>query len=489
MEHYQHYIAGEFVDPRSGEWFDTLNPYTGTPWARIAKGSSADMSAAIDAAYDAGQAGPWSRYSASARGAVLRKIGDIIAENAEMLADVEVRDNGKLKAEMLAQLKYMPQYYYYYGGLADKLEGSVVPIDKPGYFAYTQYEPLGVIGIITPWNSPLNLTTWKLAPALAAGNTVVIKPSEFTSASILELVKLLEAIDLPKGVINVVTGYGRDVGPELTDSPKVAKIAFTGSDATGKHIYSAAAQSLKHVTMELGGKSPNIIFDDANLEDAVNGAISGIFAATGQTCIAGSRLLVQDSIYDEVVNRIVPIAKAAKLGNPAQLDTQVGPVTTLPQYEKVLDYIDVAKADGARLLCGGVAASGQKGWFVEPTIFGDVTSSMRIAQEEVFGPILSILRFKDELEAIKIANDTIYGLAAGVWTSDIARAFRMSNALRAGTVWVNTYRAISYMMPFGGYKQSGVGRENGAEMIKEYVQTKSVWIDIGAPKGNPFVQK
>lgn len=492
MKRYQHYIGGAFVDPAQGEWFETVNPYTAKPWAQIARGSQADMQAAIDAAFTAGNEGEWPAFSASARGAMLRRIGDIIADNAEHLADIEVRDNGKLKAEMLAQLKYMPQYYYYYGGLADKLEGSVVPIDKPGYFAFTRYEPLGVIGIITPWNSPLNLTTWKLAPALATGNTVVIKPSEFTSASVLELVALLDEAGIPPGVINVVTGFGADIGATLTDSPKVAKIAFTGSDATGKHIYRAAADGLKHVTMELGGKSPNIVFEDANLEDAVNGAISGIFAATGQTCIAGSRVLVQESIHDAFVDKLVGIAKTAKLGDPAEAGTQIGPVTTLPQYNKVLDYIDIAKSEGARLQCGGGAAEGDEvgdGWFVQPTVFSGVETTMRIAQEEVFGPVLSILRFKDEDDAVRIANDTIYGLAAGVWTSDMGRAFRMSSALKAGTVWVNTYRAISYMMPFGGYKQSGIGRENGAEMIKEYVQTKSVWIDIGAPKGNPFVQK
>ncbi len=492
MKRYQHYIDGAFVDPAGQEWFETVNPYTAKPWAEIARGTAADMERAVDAAHLALHKGEWAAYTASQRGALLRRIGDLIAENAEFLAEVEVRDNGKLMAEMLGQLRYLPNYYYYYGGLADKIEGSVMPLDKKGYFAYSEYEPLGVIGIITPWNSPLNLTTWKLAPALAAGNTVVIKPSEFTSASMLELVSLIEKAGAPPGLVNVVTGFGADVGPALTDSPKVAKIAFTGSDETGRKIYAAAAKTMKHVTMELGGKSPNIIFDDANLEDAVNGAISGIFAATGQTCIAGSRLLVQNSIHDEVVERLVKIAGTARMGDPSRMETQVGPVTTMPQYEKVLSYIDIAKGEGARLVTGGFPAKRSEcgnGWFVEPTIFDDVTADMRIAQEEVFGPVLSILRFDDEEDAIEIANNTIYGLAAGVWTADIARAFRMSKGLRAGTVWINTYRAISYMVPFGGYKQSGIGRENGAEMIKEYLQTKSVWIDIGAAKSNPFVQR
>ncbi|RUZ71956.1 aldehyde dehydrogenase, partial [Mesorhizobium sp. M7A.F.Ca.US.006.01.1.1] len=395
-------------------------------------------------------------------------------------------------AEMLAQMRYIPNWYYYYGGLADKIEGAVIPLDKRGYLNYTRYEPLGVVAIITPWNSPLMLTTWKLAPALAAGNTVVIKPSEFTSASVLEFVKLIEEAGAPPGLVNVVTGFGSEVGTPLVEHPKVAKVAFTGSDATGKKIYASAAQTMKHVTMELGGKSPNIVFADANIDDAVNGAISGIFAATGQTCLAGSRLLVEDAIHDDFLQRLTEKALTARMGDPSSMETQVGPITTQPQYNKVLDYIAIAKSEGATLVAGGGPGRAPEcgdGWFVEPTIFKDVDNGMRIAQEEVFGPVLSVLRFKNEEEAVRIGNETIYGLAAGVWTSDVGRAIRMTESLRAGTVWVNTYRATSYMSPFGGYRQSGIGRENGAEMIKEYLQTKSVWMNFGAPSANPFVQR
>jgi len=334
------------------------------------------------------------------------------------------------------------------------------------------------------------LSTWKIAPALAAGCTVVLKPSEFTSASTLEFARLFEEAGFPPGVFNVVTGFGEEVGGPLVSHPLVRKISFTGSDATGRHINQLAARDFKHASMELGGKSPNIVFEDADLDQAVFGAISGIFAATGQTCIAGSRLLVQEDVYDQVVEKLLAVARTAKMGNPMDAATQVGPVTTPPQYQKVLEYLRIAQDEGATLLLGGKPADRPecgKGWFVEPTIFGDVNNTMRIAQEEVFGPVLSIIRFHDEAEAVRIANDVRFGLAAAVWTKDIGRALRMSEKLQAGTVWVNTYRAVSFMAPFGGYKDSGLGRENGVDAIREYLQVKSVWINSGAVTGNPFV--
>ena len=311
-------------------------------------------------------------------------------------------------AEMLGQLRYIPQWYYYFGGLADKIEGSVIPIDKPSTFNFTRQEPLGVVAAITAWNSPLLLVAWKLAPGLAAGNTFVIKPSEFTSASALEFVKLVEEAGFPPGVVNVVTGYGQDVGEPLVAHPDVVKVAFTGSEAGGQRVNETAAKGFKRVTLELGGKSPNIVFDDAKLNDAVKGVISGIFAATGQTCIAGSRLLVQDSIYDAFLDKLVDFAKTARMGDPSDMNTQVGPVTTRPQYEKILSYIDIAAKEGATCVLGGGAATRPEcgdGWFVEPTVFTDVTNDMRIAQEEVFGPVLAAIRFKDEDDAVRIAND------------------------------------------------------------------------------------
>ena len=415
-----------------------------------------------------------------------------MARDAKKLAETEVRDNGKLIAEMAAQLTYVPNWYYYFGGLADKIEGAVLPIDKKGYFNFTRLEPLGVCVAICPWNSPLLILAFKLAPALAAGNTVVVKPSEFTSVSTLEFMKLIEEAGFPPGVVNVVTGFGKDVGMPLVEHPLVAKVAFTGSDATGRLINETAARHFKRTTMELGGKSPNIVFDDADLDDAVNGAVSGIFAATGQTCIAGSRLLLQDSIHDAFMEKLVALARTARMGNPLEYSTQVGPVTTRPQYDKVLGYIDIAMKEGVKLELGGGPATRPecgRGWFVEPTIFSRVDNAMRIAQEEVFGPVLSVIRFGSEDEAIRIANDVRFGLAAGVWTRDLSRMLRVAEAIHAGTVWVNTYRSVSYLSPFGGYKDSGLGRENGQEMIREYLQVKSVWINIGAKTANPFVMR
>jgi (Z)-2-((N-methylformamido)methylene)-5-hydroxybutyrolactone dehydrogenase len=445
MKRHQMLIGGQWVDAAGGEVFETENPFLGKAWALVPRASAVDVDRAVAAARKAFKAASWSELSATARGALLRKLADLIAAEAERLAEIEVGDNGKLITEMRAQLRYVvPQWFHYFGGLADKIEGRVIPIDKPGMVNFTREEPLGVVAAITPWNSPLMLAAWKLAPALAAGNTVVWKPSEFSF------------------------------------------------DRTGQSVYEQAARSIKRVTLELGGKSANIVFKDAALDNAVKGVVSGIFAATGQTCIAGSRALIHRPIHNEFVDRLVALGRTARMGDPLLDTTQVGPVTTRPQYKKVLDYIDVAQTEGATCVLGGSAATRPEcgnGWFVEPTVFTDVKPTMRIAQEEVFGPVLSIIPFDDEEEAVAIANDTQYGLAAGVWTQSIKTAFTMSRRLEAGTVWINTYRATSYLSPFGGYKRSGIGRESGLSAIREYLQEKSVWIDTVGEVPNPFVMR
>ena len=490
METYRLYINGQYVDSASGEWIESVDPFSGEVWARVPRGNAEDVNRAVAAAKQAFENPEWVQMSASARGKLMFKLADLICQNADRLAALEVKDNGKLLSEMKAQMMYHPEWWYYFGGLADKIEGSIVPIDKKDAFAYTTYEPLGVVGAITAWNSPLLFIAWKCAPALAAGNTVVVKPSEFTSASSLEYAKLVQEAGFPDGVFNVISGYGADAGAALVEHPDVAKITFTGSDVSGQKIYENAARSIKHVALELGGKSPNIVFEDADLDMAVKGAVSGIFAATGQTCVAGSRLLVQESIHDEFMERLLGLAKSARMGDPMDASTHVGPITTRQQYDKVISYIEIAKQEGAELVFGGspgdVPGSGGN-QFVEPTIFTNVSNDMRIAQEEVFGPVLAVLKFKDEEEAIRIGNDVVYGLAAGVWTKDIRRAMRFTKALKAGTVWVNTYRAFSYMMPFGGMKRSGLGRESGVAAIRDYLQVKSVWISTATELPNPFI--
>jgi aldehyde dehydrogenase (NAD+) len=483
------YIDGAWADSESNRRFDTQNPYTGQPWATLPEASPADVSRAVDAAQRAFTSGPWAEMTPSERGLLLYRMGDVIAENAEYLAELEVRDNGKLMVEMLSQMKYLPKWFYYYGGLADKIEGSVPPIDKPGMLHYISYEPIGVVAAITPWNSPLLLTSWKLAPALAAGNTVVVKPSEFASASMLGLAKLFEEARFPPGVINVITGFGHEAGKALVDHPHVKRIAFTGGNVGGAKVAEAAAAQYKRVSLELGGKSAHIVFEDADIEAAVKGVISGIFAAGGQTCMAGSRLLVHQSIADDFVARLVTRMRDARLGDPRSDQTDMGPMATKGQLEKVLQFIEIGKEDGANCILGGAEYNGpgcEDGWFVEPTIFTDVGPQSRLAQQEVFGPILAVMTFETDDEAIKLANDTDFGLAAGFWSQSLERALTLPKKLRAGTVWVNAYRVVSYMAPFGGIGHSGMGRENGIEAIREYLETKSVFLNPRSNIQNPF---
>lgn len=492
MQVYQLFIDGQWVDPMTQRWLDSTNPYTGEIWAKIPRADKQDVDKAVQAAERAMRQGEWSRMKPSQRGQALIRFADVLVEHSSQLATTEVKDNGKLFAEMSNQCRYMAEWFRYYGGMADKVQGTVPPIDKPSVLNFTRYEPVGVTACITPWNSPLLLMAWKVAPALAAGNAVVIKPSEFTSASTLEFAALSIQAGLPPGLINVITGLGDEAGESLVTHPLVRKVAFTGGESGGRRVNIAAAADFKNVTLELGGKSANIVFDDARIEDAVSGAISGIFAASGQTCIAGSRLLVHESIHDAFVQKLVTLASSAKFGDPMSAETQLGPITTEPQYRKILEYIEIAKSEGARCVLGGSAATppaGAKGYFVKPTIFVDVQAHMRIAQEEVFGPVLCVIKFKDDQDAVRIANATQYGLAAGVWTESLRRAVDMSNQLIAGTVWVNTYRSTSYTSPFGGFKSSGLGRENGMDAIYDYLQVKSVWFYTGSPVDNPYIRR
>jgi (Z)-2-((N-methylformamido)methylene)-5-hydroxybutyrolactone dehydrogenase len=490
LTRYVHYIDGADVEPDSGAFFPSEDPYSGAAWAKIARGNAVDVERAVGAASRAFESGAWPEMTPSERGRLLWRLGDLVQDNAPRLAEVEQRDNGKLMAEVVGQVRYIADYFKYYAGLADKIESAVIPTDKKGVFAYTRHEPKGVIAIITPWNSPLTLTSWKLAPALAAGCTTVIKPSEFTSASMIEFAKLCGEAGLPPGVVNVVTGFGAEVGEPLVTHPKVAHIGFTGGSAAGRRIYELAARGFKTVTLELGGKSPNIVFDDADLDQAVKGCVSGIFAASGQSCQAGSRLLLQSSIHDRFVQKLIDFVKGAQLGDPAAADTQIGPIATKPQFDKVMSYIDIALAEGATCAYGGRSRPDLgAGQFVEPTIFTNVRNDMRIAQEEVFGPVLAVIPFDTEEDAIRIGNDVAYGLAAAVWTRSLKRAMLMTEKLKAGTVWVNNYRATSFTSPFGGYKESGIGRESGSEAIKEYLQTKCVWLSSDLDVPNPFIRR
>ena len=471
-------IDGAWTAGVGGHAFSCVDPFTEEEWGRVPEAAAADVDAAVRAARRAFDKSGWPQASAAHRAALLRRLGQLIETNADRLVRQQIWENGKLISEMGPGIQVLARTCYFYAGLAETLHGMTVPPAAPNFMTYTLREPIGVVAAITPWNSPLLLLGWKLFAALAAGNTVVIKPSEITPTSTLILAELAIEAGFPAGVINVVTGHGEPAGSALVNHRDVDKIAFTGSTSTGAKIGVAAAARHARVSLELGGKSPNIIFSDADLSNAVNGVMAGVFAATGQTCMAGSRVLIEGAVYDEVADLLVSRARKMRAGDPFDASTQLGPLASRAQLEKVLRYFELGKSEGLSLLTGGVRID-RPGFFVEPTVFGDVKNTCRLAREEIFGPVAALIRFDGEDEATAIANDTAFGLAAGVWTGNLQRAHRMISRLRAGTVWVNNYRMVGYSMPFGGFKQSGIGREMGIDSLHEYTEVKSVWIDTG----------
>ena len=484
---YQLFIDGQWVDAESGKTFTTPNPATGEPLAEVAEADKADIDKAVTAARRAFE-GKWSKMSARDRGRLLFKLAQLIEERAKYLAELETADNGKpIRESLYVDLPQVAENFEYFAGWATKIEGETIPV--PGkMFNYTLREPVGVCGQIIPWNFPLLMAAWKLAPALAAGNTVVLKPAEQTPVTAMELGKLIQEAGFPEGVVNIVPGYGETAGAALASHPGINKIAFTGSTEVGKIIARAAAENLTKVSLELGGKAPNIVFADADLEQAVNGAMMGIFFNQGQVCCAGSRLFVEEGFKEQFVDRLKEKASKITVGNPMEQTTMMGPQVSLEQLNRIKSYMDIGRGEGASIVAGGkppvLEESFKNGYFFQPTILTDVKNQMRVAQEEIFGPVVSVITFKDEDDLIKQANETIYGLSAGLWTRDITRAHRFAKEIKAGVVWINTYNMFNAASPFGGYKQSGYGREMGKHALELYTQVKSVWVDLsGKPIG------
>ena len=489
LPRFELYIDGAFID--TAATFESLDPASGQVWATMPAASEADINRAVEAADRAFHDPAWNGLTPTQRGRLLTRLGDLVAEHAGRLAELETRDTGKIIRETRAQIGYVADYYRYFGGLADKVEGAHLPIDKPDMEVFLRREPIGVVAAIVPWNSQLFLSAVKLGPALAAGCTVVLKASEDGPAPLLEFAKLVHQAGFPKGVVNVVTGFGEPAGRALTSHPLVSRVAFTGGPATARQVVRNTAENLAHTTLELGGKSPVLVFADADLDSVSNALVAGIFAASGQSCVAGSRLYVERSAHDRLIGILKAKAAKIRIGDPQDPATEMGPLATLRQRQHIDAVLARSVAAGAKIICGGAAPADQPdGWFFAPTIVMAPDNSVACVTEELFGPVLSVIPFDTEDEAVAKANDSRFGLASGVFTTSLTRAHRLIRRLRAGIVWVNTYRAVSPIVPFGGYGQSGLGREGGSESILDYMRTKSVWIRTSDdPIPDPFVMR